>query len=105
MRSVRMKLDMVEITWRDRFNFNIYATFYIANKKEIQVWKVRQAASVFKSEVCAGFDVTAVCKVLTQAGCLDPGLESGKTRYAVKRRIQGEGPRRVYVVSAKVWEA
>lgn len=61
--------------------------------------------SVFKSEVCAGFDVTAVCKVLTQAGCLDPGLESGKTRYAVKRRIQGEGPRRVYVVSAKVWEA
>lgn len=61
--------------------------------------------SVFKSEVCAGFDVTAVCKVLAQAGCLEPGLESGKTRYAVKRRIQGDGSRRVYVVSAKIWEA
>lgn len=61
--------------------------------------------SVFKFEVCAGFDVSAVCKVLAEAGCLEPGLESGKTRYAVKRRIQGEGPRRVYVVTAKVWEA
>ena len=60
---------------------------------------------VFKTEVCAGFDVTAVCKVLSKAGCLESSSESGKTRYSVKRRIEGDSPRRVYVVTPKIWEA
>lgn len=61
--------------------------------------------SVFKTEVCAGFDVSAVCKVLVEAGCLESAEESGKTRYSLKRRIVGEGPRRVYLVTGKIWEA
>lgn len=61
--------------------------------------------SVFKTEVCAGFDVNAVCKVLVDTGCLESAVESGKTRYSVKRRIEGENPRRVYVVTSKIVEA
>ena len=61
--------------------------------------------SVFKTEVCAGFDVNAVCKVLVEAACLESAVESGKTRYSVKRRIEGENPRRVYVVTSKIVEA
>ena len=61
--------------------------------------------SVFRSEVCAGLDVTAVCKVLAAANCLETATEGGKHRYNVKRRIAGEGHRRVYVVTAKIWEA
>lgn len=61
--------------------------------------------SVFRTEVCAGFDVPAVCKVLSKAGCLESSSEAGKTRYSVKRRIEGDSPRRVYVVSSKIWEA
>ncbi len=61
--------------------------------------------SIFKTEVCAGFDVIAVCRVLVEAGCMEVGIEAGKTRYSIKRRIEGEGPRRVHVVTAKIWEA
>ena len=61
--------------------------------------------NVFKTEVCAGFDVIAVCKVLVDAGCLESAIEAGKTRYNVKRRIQGENPRRVYLVNSRIWEA
>jgi putative DNA primase/helicase len=61
--------------------------------------------SVFRNEVCLGFDVTAVCKVLVAAGCLESAIEAGKLRYNLKRRIAGESPRRVYVVTAKIWEA
>ncbi len=61
--------------------------------------------TVFKTEVCAGFDVTAACKVLVDAGCLESATESGKTRYSMKRHIEGEGHRRVYVVNAKIWGA
>jgi putative DNA primase/helicase len=61
--------------------------------------------SVFKTELCAGFDVTAVCKVLVACGYLESAVEAGKTRYNLKRRIEGENPRRVYVVTPKIWEA
>ncbi len=61
--------------------------------------------NVFKAEVCAGFDLVAVCKVLVDAGCLESTIEAGKTRYSIKRRIQGESPRRVYVVTSRIWEA
>jgi putative DNA primase/helicase len=61
--------------------------------------------NVFKTEVCAGFDLVAVCKVLVDAGCLESAIEAGKTRYSIKRRIQGESPRRVYVVTSRIWEA
>lgn len=60
---------------------------------------------IFKTEICAGFDVAAVCRVLNDAGCLESGIESGKTRFSVKRRIEGDSPRRVYVVSSKILEA
>ncbi len=61
--------------------------------------------NVFKAEVCAGFDLVAVCKVLVDASCLESAIEAGKTRYSIKRRIQGESPRRVYVVTSRIWEA
>lgn len=61
--------------------------------------------TVFKNEVCAGFDVIAVCRVLVEAGCLESASESGKLRYNLKRRFGSEGSRRVYVITAKIWEA
>lgn len=60
---------------------------------------------IFSSEVCAGFDVPAVCKVLADAGFLESGIESGKVRYSIKRRWGGDGGRRVYVVNSKILEA
>ena len=33
LRSARMKLDMFKITYRDRLNFNIFATFSIAKSR------------------------------------------------------------------------
>ena len=61
--------------------------------------------SVFSSEMCAGFDVPAVCKVLADAGYLECGLEAGKTRYSVKRRIESQSGRRVYVLNSTIWQA
>ena len=61
--------------------------------------------SIFQGEVCAGFDVPAVCKVLVEAGHLESGIESGKVRYTVKRRIKGESARRVYVVRSAILES
>lgn len=60
--------------------------------------------SIFQGEVCAGFDVPAVCKVLVDAGYLESGTESGKVRYSIKRRIKGASARRVYVVSSTILE-
>ncbi len=59
--------------------------------------------TAFKSEVCAGFEVNAVCKVLAERGCLEIAVESGKTRYNLKRRIEGVS-RRVYVVTSRILE-
>lgn len=72
----------------------------MANGREYMIDPV-----VFRTEVCAGFDVGAVCKVLAEKGCLETAVESGKNRYNLKRRIEGESPRRVYVVTATIWEA
>ena len=60
--------------------------------------------NIFQSEVCAGFDVPAVCKVLVEAGFLESGIESDKVRYSIKRRIKGESARRVYVVKSTILE-
>jgi putative DNA primase/helicase len=60
--------------------------------------------AVFKTEVSAGFDVTAVCRALEQSGCLVSTVEGGQTRYSGKRRIEGES-RRVYAISNRIWEA
>ena len=60
---------------------------------------------IFSSEVCGGFDVPAVCKVLADAGYLESCIESGKVRYSIKRRWGGDGGRRVYVVNSKILEA
>ena len=61
--------------------------------------------SVFKSEVCAGFDPATVCRVLVDAGCMEFTIEGGKQRYTIKRRFGGEAPRRVYVIKNVIWEA
>ncbi|CDS49868.1 putative inner membrane protein [Polaromonas sp. CG9_12] len=60
---------------------------------------------IFQGEVCAGFDVPAVCKVLVAAGHLESNVETGKVRYSIKRRINGSGARRVYVVRSSILEA
>ena len=60
--------------------------------------------NVFKTELCGGFDVLAVCRVLDEAGCLLTKTEAGKTRYSIKRQIHGEQPR-VYVITSRIWEA
>jgi putative DNA primase/helicase len=60
--------------------------------------------SVFKNEVCIGLDVTAVCKVLKEVGCLETAIEAEKLRYSLKRRIAGENHGRVYVVTSKILE-
>ena len=60
--------------------------------------------SVFRGEVCAGFDELAVCKVLAEAGYLESGIESNKVRYSIKRRIKGQNSR-VYVVNSTILEA
>ena len=60
--------------------------------------------SVFRGEVCAGFDELAVCKVLVEAEYLESGIESNKVRYSIKRRIKGQNSR-VYVVNSTILEA
>jgi putative DNA primase/helicase len=57
---------------------------------------------VFRAEVCQGFDPEAVCKVLTDHGCLT-AKEAG--RYTVKERLPGLGPSRCYRIPFKIFEA
>ena len=57
--------------------------------------------TVFKNELCKGFDLKAVCKALHEAGALQT-KEVG--RYAQKPRIAGHGLLRVYVLSSRIME-
>ena len=43
--------------------------------------------------------------VLVDAGYLESGIESGKVRYSIKRRIKGQSARRVYVVRSTILES
>jgi putative DNA primase/helicase len=56
---------------------------------------------VFRSEVCNGFDYTAVCKALIEHGCLKPG--TGR-HFDDKQRLPGLGPSRCYRITSAIYE-
>ena len=56
---------------------------------------------VFRSEVCNGFDYTAVCKALIEHGCLKPG--AGR-HFDDKQRLPGLGPSRCYRITSAIYE-
>jgi putative DNA primase/helicase len=54
----------------------------------------------FKSEVCKGYDVQAVCAVLVENACLtvkEPG------RYSIKTTLPGIGPSRCYCIPPSIF--
>lgn len=55
---------------------------------------------VFRSEVCEGFDYTAVCKALLEQGCLKPG--AGR-HFDDKQRLPGLGPSRCYRITSGIF--
>jgi putative DNA primase/helicase len=55
----------------------------------------------FQRELCAGFDLRNVVRVLKAAGVLEPGGDGKSTR---KERLPGIGPARCYVLTPRVWE-
>lgn len=55
---------------------------------------------VFKSEVCKGFDVEAVCAVLVEHGALTV-KEAG--RYNIKTKLPGIGPSRCYCIPPAIF--
>ena len=57
-------------------------------------------AETFKTEVCKGFDVQAVCAVLVEHGALtvkEPG------RYSIKTKLPGIGPVRCYCIPPTIF--
>lgn len=57
----------------------------------------------FKKELCAGYDIKLVTKVLIAAGWLIP--PAGDSHVAQRQNIVGMGRTRVYVLTARMWEA
>ena len=58
-------------------------------------------AEAFKTEVCKGFDVQAVCAVLVEYGGLtvkEPG------RYSIKTKLPGIGPARCYCIPPAIFD-
>jgi putative DNA primase/helicase len=58
-------------------------------------------AETFKTEVCKGFDVQAVCAVLVEHGALivkEPG------RYSVKTTLPGIGAARCYLIPPAIFD-
>jgi putative DNA primase/helicase len=58
-------------------------------------------AETFKTEVCKGFDVQAVCAVLLEHGSLivkEPG------RYSIKTKLPGIGPARCYLIPPAIFD-
>jgi putative DNA primase/helicase len=56
--------------------------------------------SVFKKEVCQGFDYKAVCAALVAHGC----LKRDKEQYATLKRLPSMGNARCFHVTAKIFE-
>jgi putative DNA primase/helicase len=56
----------------------------------------------YKRDVCAGFDMKAVTKVLTEAGWIEP---DGAGKASQRKRLPDMGLTRCYVFTAKMWEA
>lgn len=55
---------------------------------------------VFKAEICEGYDYTAVCKVLFEAGCLKPG--TGRA-FDDRQRLPGMGNARCYRITSAIF--
>jgi putative DNA primase/helicase len=59
-------------------------------------------AEAYKRDVCAGFDMKTVSKVLTDAGWLAP---DGDGKSAQRKTLPDMGVTRCYVFTPKMWEA
>ena len=59
-------------------------------------------SEAYKRDVCAGFDMKTVSKVLTDAGWLDQGKD-GKASQS--RTLPGMGKTRCYLFTSKMWKA
>jgi hypothetical protein len=70
-----------------------------ANGEETREYLVLPEA--VRREVCAGFDSKSAGKVLRDHGRLVPSTD----RTTQKVRLPGMGSTRVYVLTAKMWEA
>ncbi|KHK58184.1 hypothetical protein PI86_11020 [Burkholderia sp. A9] len=57
---------------------------------------------VFKREICTGLDPKAVARALIEAGWVRPAANGWAQRA---ERLPGKGPTKVYVFTAKIWEA
>lgn len=55
---------------------------------------------VFRSEICEGYDYTAVCKALLEAGCLKPG--KGRP-FDDRQRLPGMGNARCYRITSAIF--
>ncbi|MEB0011273.1 DUF927 domain-containing protein [Glaciimonas sp. Gout2] len=64
-----------------------------------EYWVLTEA---YKRDVCSGFDMKTVNKVLIEAGWLEP---DGPTRAAQSKRLPDMGKTRCYVFTSKMWEA
>lgn len=73
-------------------------------KTENQLTEYRFDPSVFKNEVCCGFDLKTVCRVLADANCLDSAIEGGVRRYSlIRSNGAGKSPR-FYNVNSNIME-
>lgn len=57
---------------------------------------------VFKREICTGLDPKAAARALIEAGWIRPASNGWAQRA---ERLPGKGPTKVYVFTAKIWEA
>ncbi|WP_063894126.1 DUF927 domain-containing protein [Burkholderia stagnalis] len=57
---------------------------------------------VFKREICTGLDPKTVARTLIESGWIRPASNGWAQRA---ERLPGKGPTKVYVFTAKIWEA
>jgi len=63
------------------------------------------AGTAFRDDVCKGVNPDTVCRELAQRGFLVTGMDKGKTRFTVKRRVPGFMKHmRVYAVRMSIFE-
>jgi uncharacterized protein (DUF927 family) len=65
-------------------------------------WEYHVLPEAWRNEVCKGLDPRRVAEVLADAGHLMTGIEDGKRRYDVKRRIYGDNPMRTYLLRGTI---
>ena len=74
------------------------AGFYRTDDQGFRLYMV--LAEVFKNEVCQGFDLKTVARVLLNEGWIVPANDGSPSQ---KPRIKGVGTPRVYVFTDKIW--